>query len=131
MEGEIIFNIDVMLAKRKMSVSELADRVGITLANMSILKTGKAKAVKVSWTASRETCLSTGSPLITNKRIVNIHCRGSASLVVFLSGFHHKIFLFALQFGSAHDKILSERSASLILSVKENNHERNHQERHQ
>ena len=48
MEGEIIFNIDVMLAKRKMSVTELADRVGITLANMSILKTGKAKAVKVS-----------------------------------------------------------------------------------
>ena len=46
--GEIVFNIDVMLAKRKMSVSELADRVGITLANMSILKTGKAKAVKVS-----------------------------------------------------------------------------------
>ena len=48
MEGEIIFNIDVMLARRKMSVSELADRVGITLANMSILKTGKAKAIKVS-----------------------------------------------------------------------------------
>ncbi len=48
MEGRIIFNIDVMLAKRKMSVSELADRVGITLANMSILKTGKAKAVKVT-----------------------------------------------------------------------------------
>ena len=46
MEGEIIFNIDVMLAKRKMSVTELADRVGITLANMSILKTGKAKAVR-------------------------------------------------------------------------------------
>ena len=45
--GEIIFNIDVMLAKRKMSVSELADKVGITLANMSILKTGKAKAIKV------------------------------------------------------------------------------------
>ena len=37
-----------MLAKRKMSVSELADKVGITLTNMSILKTGKAKAVKVS-----------------------------------------------------------------------------------
>ena len=52
MEGEIIFNIDVMLAKRKMSVTELADRVGITLANMSILKTGKAKAVKVSTLAS-------------------------------------------------------------------------------
>ena len=48
MEGEIIFNIDVMLAKRKMSVTELAERVGITLANMSVLKTGKAKAVKVS-----------------------------------------------------------------------------------
>ncbi|MCR5689997.1 MAG: helix-turn-helix transcriptional regulator [Clostridiales bacterium] len=47
MEGDIIFNIDVMLAKRKMSVTELADRVGITLANMSILKTGKAKAIKV------------------------------------------------------------------------------------
>ena len=48
MEGEIIFNIDVMLAKRKMSVTELADKVGITIANMSILKTGKAKEVKVS-----------------------------------------------------------------------------------
>lgn len=48
MEGEIVFNIDVMLAKRKMSVTELAERVGITLANMSILKNGKARAVKVS-----------------------------------------------------------------------------------
>ncbi len=48
MDGEIIFNIDVMLAKRKMSLSELAERVGITVANMSILKTGKAKAIKVS-----------------------------------------------------------------------------------
>ena len=47
-DGEIIFNIDVMLAKRKMSVTELADRVGITLANMSILKNGKAKALKIS-----------------------------------------------------------------------------------
>ena len=46
--GHLVFNIDVMLAKRKMSVTELADRVGITLANMSILKTGKAKAIKVS-----------------------------------------------------------------------------------
>jgi len=46
-EDKIIFNIDVMLARRKMSVSELADRVGITPANMSILKTGKAKAIKV------------------------------------------------------------------------------------
>ncbi len=48
MDGEIVFNIDVMLAKRKMTVTELADKVGITLANMSILKTGKAKAVKVA-----------------------------------------------------------------------------------
>ena len=48
MEGEIIFNIDVMLARRKMSLTELAERVGITVANMSILKTGKAKAIKVS-----------------------------------------------------------------------------------
>ena len=47
-EGRIVFNIDVMLAKRKMSVTELAERVGITLSNMSILKTGKAKAVRVS-----------------------------------------------------------------------------------
>ena len=46
--GEIVFNIDVMLAKRKMSLTELAEKVGITLANMSVLKTGKAKAVKVS-----------------------------------------------------------------------------------
>ncbi len=48
MEGEIIFNIDVMLAKRKMSVTELSEKVGITIANMSILKNGKAKAIKVS-----------------------------------------------------------------------------------
>lgn len=48
MEGDIIFNIDVMLAKRKMSVTELAEKVGITITNMSILKTGKAKAIKVT-----------------------------------------------------------------------------------
>ena len=48
MEGEIIFNIDVMLAKRKMSVTELADRVGITISNISVLKNGKAKALKIS-----------------------------------------------------------------------------------
>ncbi len=42
----IIVNLDVMLAKRKMKVSDLADRVGITLANISILKNGKAKAVR-------------------------------------------------------------------------------------
>ena len=48
LNGEIIFNIDVMLAKRKMSVTELAEKVGITLANMSILKNGKAKAVRIT-----------------------------------------------------------------------------------
>ncbi len=46
--GHMVFNIDVMLAKRKMSVGELAAKVGITNANMSILKTGKAKAIRVS-----------------------------------------------------------------------------------
>lgn len=44
----IIVNLDVMLAKRKMSSQELAERVGITPANLSILKTGKAKAVRFS-----------------------------------------------------------------------------------
>lgn len=44
--GRIIVNLDVEMAKRKMSLSELAERVGLTLANLSILKTGKAKAVR-------------------------------------------------------------------------------------
>ena len=44
----IIVNLDVMLAKRKMSSLELANRVGITQANLSILKTGKAKAIRFS-----------------------------------------------------------------------------------
>ena len=48
MEEDIIFNIDVMLARRKMSVTELANRVGITIANISVLKNGKAKALKIS-----------------------------------------------------------------------------------
>ena len=43
----IIFNIDIMLARRKMTLTELSEKVGITLANLSILKTGKAKAVRV------------------------------------------------------------------------------------
>ena len=46
--GKIIVNLDVEMAKRKMSLSELAERVGLTLANLSILKTGKAKAVRFS-----------------------------------------------------------------------------------
>ncbi|MBG9795484.1 XRE family transcriptional regulator [Paenibacillus dendritiformis] len=44
----IIINLDVMLAKRKMSVTELSEKVGITMANLSILKNGKAKAVRFS-----------------------------------------------------------------------------------
>ena len=44
----IIINLDVVLAKRKMSISELADKVGITLTNLSILKTNKAKAIRFS-----------------------------------------------------------------------------------
>lgn len=43
----IIVNIDVMLAKRKMSVTELSEKVGITMANISVLKNGKAKAVRI------------------------------------------------------------------------------------
>jgi len=44
----MIINLDVMLAKRKMSVTELTQRVGITMANLSILKNGKAKAIRFS-----------------------------------------------------------------------------------
>lgn len=44
----VVINIDVMLAKRKMSVTELSQRVGITMANLSILKNGKAKAIRFS-----------------------------------------------------------------------------------
>ena len=44
----IVVNLDVMLAKRKMTLSELADVVGITLSNMSILKTGKVRAIRIS-----------------------------------------------------------------------------------
>ena len=44
----IIINIDVMLARRKMSVTELAEKVGITMANISVLKNGKVKAVRLS-----------------------------------------------------------------------------------
>ena len=44
----IIVNLDVMIAKRKMSLNELSEKVGVTPANLSILKTGKAKAVRFS-----------------------------------------------------------------------------------
>lgn len=48
----IIVNIDVMLAKRKMSVTELTEKVGITMANLSILKNGKARAIRFSTLAA-------------------------------------------------------------------------------
>ena len=44
----ILINLDIMLAKRKMSVTELTEKVGITMANISILKNGKAKAIRFS-----------------------------------------------------------------------------------
>ncbi len=44
----VIVNIDVMLARRKMSMTELSERVGITMANLSVLKNGKAKAIRFS-----------------------------------------------------------------------------------
>ena len=44
----IIVNLDVMLARRKMSLTELSQRVGLTMANLSVLKTGKAKAIRFS-----------------------------------------------------------------------------------
>ena len=43
----IVFNIDITLARRKMTLTELSEKVGITMANLSILKTGKARAVRV------------------------------------------------------------------------------------
>ena len=48
----IIVNIDVMLAKRKMSVTQLTEKVGITMANVSILKNGKARAIRFSTLAA-------------------------------------------------------------------------------
>jgi putative transcriptional regulator len=48
----IIVNLDVMMAKRKVSLNELSEKVGLTLANLSILKTGKAKAIRFSTLAA-------------------------------------------------------------------------------
>ena len=53
----IIVNLDVMLAKRKMKLQDLADRIGITVQNLSILKTGKAKAIRFSTLESICECL--------------------------------------------------------------------------
>ena len=52
MSMKIIVNLDVMLAKRKMSSGELAERIGLTQANLSILKTGKARAIRFSTLAA-------------------------------------------------------------------------------
>ncbi len=52
----ILINLDVMLAKRKMSVTELSEKVGITMANISILKNGKAKAIR--WSTLESICKS-------------------------------------------------------------------------
>jgi putative transcriptional regulator len=49
---EIIVNLDVVMAKRKMSLNELSEKVGISLSNLSILKTGKAKAIRFSTLAT-------------------------------------------------------------------------------
>lgn len=54
----IVINIDVLLAKRKMSVTELAEKVGITMANLSILKNGKAKAIR--WSTLEALCKALG-----------------------------------------------------------------------
>jgi putative transcriptional regulator len=61
----IVVNLDVMMAKRKISLSELAIRVGITNANLSILKTSKAKAIRFSTLESicRELCCQPGDIL--------------------------------------------------------------------
>lgn len=56
----IVVNLDVMMAKRKMSLNELSEKVGLTLANLSILKTGKAKAIRFS--TFRSTLPSLGLP---------------------------------------------------------------------
>ena len=52
MSMKIIVNLDIMLAKRKMSSGELAERIGLTQANLSILKTGKARAIRFSTLAA-------------------------------------------------------------------------------
>lgn len=48
MAGKIVVTLDIMLCKRKMTLTEVAEKVGITIANMSILKTGRARAIRVS-----------------------------------------------------------------------------------
>ena len=56
--GKIVVNLDVEMAKRKMSLGELAERIGLTPANLSILKTGKAKAIR--FTTLEDICRELG-----------------------------------------------------------------------
>ncbi|GGR53082.1 DNA-binding Xre family transcriptional regulator [Streptomyces netropsis] len=77
----IAVDIDVMLAKRKMSVGELAERVGITPANLAVLKNGRAKAVRFAAlrrcrSASRGTCCA-GRPAATVRAPTAVRERGS------------------------------------------------------
>ena len=65
----IIINIDVMLAKRKMSVTELAEKVGITMANISVLKNGKAKAIRLSTLEAICKALNASPEIFWNIRI--------------------------------------------------------------
>ena len=82
--GKIIVNLDVEMAKRKMSLSELAERVGLTLANLSILKTGKAKAVRFSTLDSLATSwnIEKNKPFINNiKPLIMITITCAATII--------------------------------------------------
>ena len=74
----IIINIDVMMAKRKMSLNELSERVNITQANMSILKTGKAKAIRMRYAAFWSASPATSSNTARTNRTRSNRRRGSA-----------------------------------------------------
>ena len=71
----IVFHIDIMLARRKMSLTELSERVGITIANLSILKTGKARADDISGLVVHALgLLGMGKGFIGSSRIIHILC---------------------------------------------------------
>ena len=73
----IIVNLDVMMARRKISLNELSERVGITIANLSILKTGKAKAVRFSTlvTIANLSILKTGKAKAVRFSTLDAICR--------------------------------------------------------
>ena len=76
----IIVNIDVILARRKMSVTELSDKVGITIANLSILKNGKARAIRFSTLAGLCKALDCQPGDILEYRNDEISTRSSAEV---------------------------------------------------